>query len=510
MYFRIHKKTKVIVVCLSSVFIFLLTSIHIVTTGLPLSRLNMESFQALFAVRAYQAFHAPADTDNTNRHNSVPVLLYHGLNSSKSKSSTGYDLSIRSFADQMLELKKEGFSTISIQQFVNHQQKNSPLPPKPILITFDDGIKDSYVYSQPILSALKYRATMFVITEDSVRSSNTYYLNTGQIKAMSQSGVWDIQTHAGKGHKLIPVDKAGSKGSFYANTEWLGDIKRAESIDEYRLRVKNDFTEANNQIKNITGIAPTAIAYPFGDNGYESKNIDHGEQEVYQISQKYFKYGFIQWWPSRGYSQSSPSHNQFYIKRMTVLPHTYLTDFKTLINQGADLNLPFRSDTANNVHWVSFSGTLQSKHDQLLIVTKNQAHDVGAFLDGSNTWKNYIVNANLHLIKGESASLITRYVDSNNYLSCNFTNDKIIIRKKTNGYDQIVQTYPMAVDINAPHKVRASIVDNNIECNLDGFVGLYSLPLSNNHNMGGIAITADSLSKDVRVEFTGIRAVPHK
>lgn len=59
----------------------------------------------------------------------------------------------RIFAKQMCYLKKRGFNTISSKEFANFI-KGATLPRKSIMITFDHGFLDNYVYAYPILENL--------------------------------------------------------------------------------------------------------------------------------------------------------------------------------------------------------------------------------------------------------------------------------------------------------------------------------------------------------------------
>ena len=65
-----------------------------------------------------------------------PVLLYHRL----APSTNGYGVAPADFAAQMQRLHGLGFQAISLDQYVRFiRGKPVDLPPRPILITFDDG-----------------------------------------------------------------------------------------------------------------------------------------------------------------------------------------------------------------------------------------------------------------------------------------------------------------------------------------------------------------------------------
>ena len=79
------------------------------------------------------------------------------------------------------------------------------------LLTFDDGRKDSYYASQPLLEAFGFRATMYVITAKSLGDkSSVYYLSRQEVKKMKDSGHWDIQPHTRDGHDEYPTGSSVS------------------------------------------------------------------------------------------------------------------------------------------------------------------------------------------------------------------------------------------------------------------------------------------------------------
>ncbi|MDF2460816.1 MAG: putative xylanase/chitin deacetilase, partial [Candidatus Saccharibacteria bacterium] len=156
-----------------------------------------------------------ASSTNTT---SVPVLVYHGLVAGK---SSGEDTSIQDFSAQMLALKQAGYRTISMQEYYDFIYNGKSVPEKSFMLTFDDGRKDSYYASQPLLEAFGYRATMFVITQKSLSGlSSVYYLSESELKSMQKSGHWDIQAHTRNGHEELNIDPT-NKAPFFANKLWL-------------------------------------------------------------------------------------------------------------------------------------------------------------------------------------------------------------------------------------------------------------------------------------------------
>ena len=198
----------------------------------------------------------------------IPVLVYHGINDRHD----GYSVNQRTFAGQMQMLKLAGFQTITIAQYNAFQRGDATgLPARPILITFDDGRFDSYRGADRVLAAEGFRATMFVITGD-IADRNPFYLNWTELHRMRDSGRWDIQPHAYRGHVEITVDARGDQRPFYAMRRWLRSTGE-ETFAAFERRVGGDLFALAGQFR-AQGIPVYSIAVPYGDYGQQDAGND--------------------------------------------------------------------------------------------------------------------------------------------------------------------------------------------------------------------------------------------
>ncbi len=130
----------------------------------------------------------------------VPILLYHHLSDEMAPSSTV--ISTASFERQMSILFENGYESITFEQLYSYVVSGTPLPEKPVVITFDDGYMSNYQYAFPVLKQYGFKATVFVIGSSIGRSE---YKNTGipiiphfgaaEIEQMVASGLITIHSH---------------------------------------------------------------------------------------------------------------------------------------------------------------------------------------------------------------------------------------------------------------------------------------------------------------------------
>ena len=96
----------------------------------------------------------------------IPVLVYHGIGPEgdfSNAADASYGIDAEDFATQMTEIRHAGYQTVHLQTFLDFVSgKPVDLPPRPLLLTFDDGRADSWTGADSILRELHFNAVMFV------------------------------------------------------------------------------------------------------------------------------------------------------------------------------------------------------------------------------------------------------------------------------------------------------------------------------------------------------------
>lgn len=207
----------------------------------------------------------------------IPVLMYHSIGEGKNFMT----VSPKNFDEQMNYLKINGYNTITMDELYNHMVNKLPLPNKSILITFDDGYVDNYIYAYPILKKYNFKATVFIITDyiDITNKSNSYYLTLNQLKDMQGNNI-DIESHTVHHVKL----------SHLSDVQQFEELSNSKKILEGFLNKKVNY-----------------IAYPFGN--YNKDTLKIAEKVGYNM-------GFVTITPSSKFAQN------YKIKRIYVSPNT--------------------------------------------------------------------------------------------------------------------------------------------------------------------------------------------
>lgn len=163
--------------------------------------------------------------DGTLRRVRVPVLMYHYVSSlPPDADDIRRELTITPdlFRAHLAYLKEQGYSTISFYDLDAALLTGSPLPSRPVILTFDDGYIDHYLNVLPALRDYGFTGTFFIITAlaDANRAD---YVNWAQIREMADAGM-SMESHT-KNH----VDLRGRDYDFLVY-ELLGSL---ESLAAY-------------------------------------------------------------------------------------------------------------------------------------------------------------------------------------------------------------------------------------------------------------------------------------
>ena len=149
----------------------------------------------------------PVNADGTIRRVRVPILMYHYVSPLPEQSDAireGLTVSPETFRAHIEFLKLEGYETVSLYEVHDALENGTPLPNKPIVLTFDDSYTDHYQYAFPILKEYGYIGTFFVIT-GYTDNNNPNHLTWEQIEEMADAGM-NMESHTKSHYTLVDRD----------------------------------------------------------------------------------------------------------------------------------------------------------------------------------------------------------------------------------------------------------------------------------------------------------------
>ena len=186
----------------------------------------------------------------------VPIVMYHSI---LPTGQSPYIVTPALLEQDLQYLQQGGYTTVTVSDLVAYVDRGTPLPDKPVMLTFDDGYYNNYLYAHPLLKQYGMRAVLSPIGAVSEHYSDTpaeqdhprySHVTWEQLTEMVQSGVWEIGHHSYDMHQT-KVRKGVAQ-------------KKGESDQAYRAALTADLTRGNHLLKDKVGVTAAVFTYPFG------------------------------------------------------------------------------------------------------------------------------------------------------------------------------------------------------------------------------------------------------
>lgn len=202
----------------------------------------------------------------------VPIILYHRIDISPINSR--YYVAPEKFEEQMKLLHDWGYTSITTTMLIQAINEGTELPPRPFLITIDDGNLDNYTNAFPIMQKYGFTGVLYLVS-NYIGAQD--YMTVEQILEMHNAG-WEVGSHSLNHFDL---------------TKLQPDTLRAEVIG------------SRETLEEKLGIPVLTFAYPFG--AYNEAAMDYVKSA-----------GYIGAMGASGYTPAQGLWNLYYLQRVEI------------------------------------------------------------------------------------------------------------------------------------------------------------------------------------------------
>jgi peptidoglycan/xylan/chitin deacetylase (PgdA/CDA1 family) len=238
----------------------------------------------------------------------VPILMYHAVATAPNDATRELSVAPEAFTEQMAMVGDLGLTPVSTAELAASWRSGGPLPPHPVLITFDDGYEGVHRHALPVLAKHGFAATLFV--------------STGWIKGAHDTGGgldtmldWD---------QVRELAAGGVEIGGHSHTH-----PQLDQLEDDRLRY--ELIHSKEIVTDELGTVPASFAYPYG---YSSRHVREAVRET-------------------GYAQALAVGNglarrrqgPYALRRVTVRRSTGIEEFERLL-QGRSIARTFARDRA--------------------------------------------------------------------------------------------------------------------------------------------------------------------
>lgn len=176
---------------------------------------------------------------SSSRSIKIPVLVYHSVRpytKGESKKQDTYDITPELLESELAYVKDNGYTTITFADVTAYFNHGTPLPQKPVILSFDDGWKNQYEYAFPLLKRYGMKGTFFIFTNP-IDHEKPHWMSWGEVKELDAAGM-EIAGHSRTHPFLTKIS---------TNAELDKEILGGKQIIEQHL-----------------GHSISSFAYPFG------------------------------------------------------------------------------------------------------------------------------------------------------------------------------------------------------------------------------------------------------
>jgi peptidoglycan/xylan/chitin deacetylase (PgdA/CDA1 family) len=194
----------------------------------------------------------------------VPILVYHSVRPDapgRTAEQRAVSVTPETFRAQMRVLRDSGYRVVSFEALVAALQGGASLPPRAVVITFDDGLRNQVDYAAPILREFGFVATFFVYSSPISRIDR--FMTWEQVRALRAAG-----------HSI---------GSHTQTHPYLTRV--ADSVT-----LRRELVASRERIVREVGVPVTLFAYPFG---VESAAVRAAVRAAGYVAAR--RYGGSQW-----------------------------------------------------------------------------------------------------------------------------------------------------------------------------------------------------------------------
>src|SRR5271157_3559868 len=96
---------------------------------------------------------SPQDGEGTGS-TIVPILIFHSTRpyiESDTPAVRRYIATPETLEQELTYLRDSGYLSVTFDDLASHVTKNTPLPPRPVILSFDDDWESQYTYAFPLL-----------------------------------------------------------------------------------------------------------------------------------------------------------------------------------------------------------------------------------------------------------------------------------------------------------------------------------------------------------------------
>lgn len=203
----------------------------------------------------------------------LAILCYHDI--SAAPNAPLLTVSPEFLRAQIRDCRKAGWTFISLNDVIAHREHPEALPPRAIVMTFDDGYASFRKAALPILREEHVPATLAVITGfvDQAPPDMAPLMNWNELQQVAADPLVTLASHAHALHRYETSNPYRDTAPSIATRRYILAQARYENREEYRARVSADLDTARRVFSARLHRSPNVLVWPYGAQNEMARGI---------------------------------------------------------------------------------------------------------------------------------------------------------------------------------------------------------------------------------------------
>lgn len=224
----------------------------------------------------------------------VPILMYHYVEYVQDKKDTErqkLNVNPEVFEQQIKTLQNAGYTFVTAKDLGDVLDGKMPIPPNPIILTFDDGHWDLDTTVLPILKKYHVHATAYIVPGfvDTIADA----LTAQELQDVINSGLIDVGAHT--------VHHISLKGKPLTQVQYEVDQSKEMLEEQYHIHVYSfaypygSFDQRVIDVVKQAGFTTAASTIPGSEQSYQNRFFLFRVRPGYTTGQALLNYLNIKW-----------------------------------------------------------------------------------------------------------------------------------------------------------------------------------------------------------------------
>lgn len=286
--------------------------------------------------------------------------------------------------EHLQALKNLGYVTITQQDVLDYYQTGKELPEKSLFLMFEDGRRDTAVFSQGILEDLNFKATILTYPEN-FAAKDPKFLVPEELRDLEKTTFWDLGTN---GYRLAFINVFDRYNNYLGElnvleheelapylgrkyNHYLMDYIRdedgipKESHTRMKERITRDYEMMRDSYRESLGYVPAAYILMHSNTGRFGNN-----DKVSAVNEYWIKTLFKMNFNREGFVFNQRNSSVYDLTRMQPQPYWSTNHLLMRIKYDINQELDFVKGNVNKQRdWEIRKGALEIQEETMVLTT---------------------------------------------------------------------------------------------------------------------------------------------